>query len=254
MRGEVIGINTAIIGPSGGSVGIGFAIPSNMAKEILTQLQGEGKVTRGWLGVAIQSLSPDLVQAFGLADTHGALVSDVVAGSPAAKAGLQRGDIIVGFNGHPVQDSSELPRLVATMAPGTKVDLEVIRNDKRQTISVELSAMKDEDKEPMARLQPSDVEETLGLRVRGISAEIAQRLRLENTQGVVVTEVAPDGPASEAGIRPGDIIHEVNRKPVTDVESYEAATSQLDPETAVLLLVERRGNTLYVPVKPHQAG
>jgi serine protease Do len=254
MRGEVIGINTAIIGPSGGSVGIGFAIPSNMAKEILSQLQGTGKVTRGWLGVAIQSLSPDLVQAFGLKDTHGALVSDVVANSPAAQAGLQRGDIIVGFNGNPVQDSSELPRMVATMAPGTKVNLDIIRNDKRQTVSVELSMMKDEDKESVARLQPSDVEETLGLRVRSINDEIAQRLRLENTQGVVVTEVAPDGPASEAGIRPGDVIHEVNRKPVTDVESYEAATSQLNPETAVLLLVERRGNTLYVPVKPHQAG
>ena len=254
MRGEVIGINTAILGPSGGSVGIGFAIPSNMAKEVLLQLHGGGKVTRGWLGVAIQSLSPELVQAFNLADDHGALVSDVVADSPAAKAGIQRGDIIVGFNGKPVQDSAELPRQVAVLAPGTTVALEVLRNNARQTIQVVLGTLKDDDKEAVARLQSSDVETALGMRVRDISDEIAQRLRLENIQGVVVTEIDPDGPAAEAGIRPGDIIREVNRKAVTDMAAYEAATSQLEPDVSVLFLVDRRGNNLYVAVKPQHAG
>jgi serine protease Do len=254
MRGEVIGINTAIIGPTGGSVGIGFAIPSNMAKEVLLQLHGGGKVTRGWLGVAIQGLSPELVQAFNLPDDHGALVSDVVADSPAAKAGIQRSDIIVGFNGKPVQDSAELPRQVAVLAPGTTVELEVLRNHARQTVQVVLGTLKDDDKEALAQLQSSDIENALGMRVRDISDEIARRLRLENTQGVVVAEVDPDGPAAEAGIRPGDIVREVNRTAVTDMESYEAATSRLEPDVSVLILVDRRGNNLYVAVKPQHAG
>ena len=130
MRGQVIGINTAII--SGGQ-GIGFAIPINLAKEVLLQLHTKGSVTRGWLGVAIQRISPDLLKAFNLDDTHGALVSDVMADGPAAKAGLQRGDVIIGFQGNKVQDSTELPRMVAAIAPGTKVQVEVLRGGKKMT-------------------------------------------------------------------------------------------------------------------------
>jgi serine protease Do len=251
MRGEVVGINTAIVA---GGQGIGFAIPSNMAKQVLLQLHDRGNVTRGWLGVAIQGLSPDLIQAFGLKDSHGALVADVVSDGPAAKAGIERGDIIVAFQGHTVQESSELPRLVATVTPGTKVSVEVMRKGKKHTIPVTLGTLKDEGQEAAARMQPSDVEAALGLQVQALTPDIARTLRLEATEGVVVSQVDPDGPAADAGVRRGDVIREVNRKPVTDMESYQEATTRLDPEAPILLLLERRSGGLYVALKPKKTG
>jgi serine protease Do len=252
MRGEVIGINTAIV-PQG--QGIGFAIPSNMAKAILLELRGAGKVTRGWLGVAIQELSPELMQAFKLEDKQGALVAQVLPDSPAEKAGLQQGDIIVGFDGKPVQESSELPRLVAAMEPNTSVSMDIIRNGERRSISVVLGTMKDDDSVAAAsQMQPSDVESALGLRVRQLTPEIAQRLELEDTRGVVVAEIDPNGPASEAGLRRGDVIREVDRTEITDISDYDNATAKLDPQKNVLLLVERRGNNLYIALKPERAG
>ena len=250
MRGEVIGINTAIV--SGGQ-GIGFAIPINLAKEVLVQLHEKGSVTRGWLGVAIQRISPDLLKAFNLDDTHGALVADVMSDGPAAKAGLRRGDVIVGFNGHKVQDSTELPRLVATIAPGTKVSVDVLRSGKKLTIPVTLGTLAEE-KEASAKLQPSDVEESLGLHVETITPDLVRSLRLDNPKGVVVSQVAPDSPAAEAGIRRGDIIREVNRQPVTDMESYAEATSRLTPDSPALFLLERRGSSLYIALKPSKEG
>jgi len=250
MRGQVIGINTAIV--SGGQ-GIGFAIPINLAKEVLLQLHEKGSVTRGWLGVAIQRISPDLVKAFNLEDTHGALVADVMSDGPAAKAGLQRGDVIVGFHGHKVQDSTELPRLVAAIAPGTKVQVDVLRSGKKMTIPVTLGTLSEE-KEAAAKLQPPDVEESLGLRVEALTPELARRLRLDNPKGVVVSQVAPESPAAEAGIKSGDIVREVNRQPVTDMESYTEATARLTPNSPALFLLERRGNSLYVALKPSKEG
>jgi serine protease Do len=251
MRGEVIGINTAIVA---GGQGIGFAIPSNMAKEVLLQLHGAGKVTRGWLGVAIQRLSQDLVKAFGLENDQGALVADVVPDGPAAKAGIERGDIIVALQGQKIQDSTELPRMVGTLAPGTRVDLDILRAGKKQTISVTLGTLKDEEEEKVARLKPPDVEDALGLQVQAITPDLARSLRLENAEGVVVSQVVPDGPAAEAGVRRGDIVREVNRKPVTDMDSYQDATAGLEPQAPVLLLLERRGSGLYVALKPRKSG
>ncbi len=251
MRGEVIGINTAIV-PQG--QGIGFAIPSNMALNILKQLGGEGKVTRGWLGVAIQQLSPELMQAFKLESNNGALIADVIPDSPANKAGLKRGDIIVGFNGEPVQESSELPRLVATMPPGTKVAVDIIRNGEPLSIPVELGTLKEEDEQAIAKAKPSEVEVSLGLRVESITPDIAQSLKLENTDGVIVSGVESDGPAAEAGLRRGDVVREINRLPISDIDDYETVTSNLRTDTTVLLLVERRGSNLYVALKPEEAG
>lgn len=250
MRGEVIGINTAIV--SGGQ-GIGFAIPINLAKEVFVQLHDKGSVTRGWLGVAIQQISPDLLKAFNLTDTHGALVADVMSDGPAAKAGLQRGDVIVGFNGHTVQESAELPRLVAAMAPGTKVSIDVLRSGKKLTIPVTLGTLAEE-KTAAAKRQAPDVEESLGLRVEAITPELVRSLRLDNSKGVVVSQVAPDSPAAEAGIRRGDIVREINRQPVTDMESYTEATSRLTANAPALLLLERRGSSLYVALKPGKEG
>jgi len=250
MRGEVIGINTAMV--SGGQ-GIGFATPSNLAKEVLLQLHEKGSVTRGWLGVAIQHISPDLLKAFNLTDTHGALVADVMSDGPAAKAGLQRGDVIVGFNGHTVQESTELPRMVAAMAPGTKVSVDILRSGKKLTIPVTLGTLAEE-KEASAKLQTPDVEESLGLRVEAITPELVRSLRLDNSKGVVVSQVVPDSPAAEAGIRRGDVVREVNRQPVTDMESYTEATSRLTPDSPALFLLERRGSSLYVALKPSKEG
>src|SRR5215471_16774036 len=250
MRGEVIGINTAIV--SGGQ-GIGFATPINLAKEVLLQLHEKGSVTRGWLGVAIQHISPDLLKAFNLTDTHGALVSDVMSDGPAAKAGLQRGDVIVGFNGHSVQDSTELPRMVAALAPGTKVPVDVLRSGKKQAISVTLGTL-EEEKEASAKPQTSNAEESLGLQVEAITPDLARSLRLDNAKGVVVSQVAPESPAAEAGIRRGDIVREVNRQPVTDMQSYTEATSRLTPDSPALFLLERRGSSLYVALKPSKEG
>jgi serine protease Do len=250
MRGQVIGINTAII--SGGQ-GIGFAIPINLAKEVFLQLRDKGSVTRGWLGVAIQRISPDLVKAFNLEDTHGALVSDIVSDGPAAKAGLQRGDVILKFQDHKVQESTELPRLVGATAPGTKVQVEVLRSGKKMTIPVTLGTLPEE-KEAAAKLQPSDVEESLGLHVEAITPEVARRLRLDNPKGVVVSQVTPESPAAEAGIQRGDIVREVNRQPVTDMDSYTEATAHLTVNSPALFLLERRGNSLYVALKPGKEG
>jgi serine protease Do len=251
MRGEVIGINTAIVA---GGQGIGFAIPSNMAKQVLLQLHDKGNVTRGWLGVAIQGLSSELQQAFGLKDAHGALVADVVANGPAAKAGIERGDLIVAFQGHKVQESSELPRMVATVAPGTKVEVDILRKGKKMTMPVTLGTLKDEEQEVAARVRPSDVESSLGFQVQALTPDLARAMRLEVTEGVVVSQVESDGSAAEAGVRRGDVVREVNRKPITDMDSYQEATAQLDLQSPVLLLLERRSGGLYVALKPRKAG
>jgi serine protease Do len=250
MRGQVIGINTAIIA---GGQGIGFAIPINLAKEVLSQLHDKGSVTRGWLGVAIQGLSPDMLKALHLDDAHGALVAEVMADGPASKAGFKRGDVIVGLNGHKIQDSTELPRMVATLAPGTKVTVEVMRSGKQITIPVTLGTLPEE-KEAAVKSQPSDSEESLGLRVESITPEVARSLKLDNPKGVVVSRVAPDGPAAEAGIQRGDVVREVNQQPVTDLESYTDITSHLAPDTPALFLLERRGNNLFVALKPGKEG
>jgi serine protease Do len=221
---------------------------------VLLQLHDKGNVTRGWLGVAIQGLSSDLQQAFGLKDAHGALVADVVANGPAAKAGIERGDLIVAFQGHTVQESSELPRMVAALAPGTKVDVDILRKGKKLTMPVTLGTLKDDEQEVAARLRPSDVESSLGFQVQAITPDLARAMRLEAIEGVVVSQVDSDGSAAEAGVRRGDVVREINRKPITDMDSYQEATAQLDLQSPVLLLLERRSGGLYVALKPRKAG
>ena len=249
MRGEVIGINTAIM-RSG--QGIGFAIPINMAKNVLSQLYDKGNVTRGWLGVAIQNISPEMLNAFQLDDANGALVSAIVADAPAEKAGLKQGDVIVGFHGNKVDDSSALPGLVAEVSPGTTVEVEVIRNGERLTIPVTLGELEDDDAARIASLEPSGVEELLGLQVEAIDEDMARELRTSDERGVVVTDVADSSPAAEAGIQPGDIIREVNRQEVVNLDAYEDATAALQEDEPVLLLLERRGNNLYVALRPEK--
>src|SRR5262249_32623867 len=207
-KGEVVGINTAIFSRGGGNIGIGFAIPITLANEVVPQLKTKGHVTRGWLGVMIQKVTPEIAESLGLAEAKGALVADVVKDGPAEGAGLKQGDVIVEFDGKPVVDSAELPLLVARTGVGKSVKLKVIRDKETKEFSVKVGELKDEDQNEGAGSSSED----LGLAVQTLTPELAENLNLDKgLKGVVVTQVEPGGPAAEAGLRRGDVILEVNR-------------------------------------------
>jgi serine protease Do len=237
MNGEVIGINTAII-PN--AQGIGFATPINMATEILPQLQKKGHVTRGWLGVSIQEVTPELAKSFSLDKNKGALVAEVFKASPAEKAGIEQGDIILQFNGKDIAESKELPRMMAATPVGDTVALKVLRNGKTITCQVDAGEM--QEKEVASLDTPR---ESLGLIVQNITPDIAQELGLEKAGGVVVANVEPGSPASDVGIQPGDVIQGVNRKPVKDVDDFVAKIDKAGKQENVLLLIKRGNNNLY---------
>ncbi|NIQ02993.1 MAG: PDZ domain-containing protein, partial [Nitrospinaceae bacterium] len=243
IKGEVIGINTAIIsGNTGGNVGIGFAIPINVAKNILDDLKKKGSVTRGWLGVMIQKITPELAESFKLKHTEGALVGQVIPNSPAEKAGVQRGDVIIEFDGHHVQTMEALPKIVANTPPGKTVPVEVIRDGKRKTLKVHIAVLKDEPME-VAKLDP------LGIQVQDITPEIAQSLKLEEEEGVLVSDVTQGEPGGEAGLRRGDIITEIGKKKIVNTQEYQKAVSKLKRGSTALMLVKRGGTTIYIAIK-----
>jgi serine protease Do len=246
VNGRVIGINTAIVNPLRGQ-NIGFAIPINMAKALLPQLREKGRVTRGWLGVQIQRVTPALAKSFGLEAPRGALVGDVFPESPAAKAKLQRGDIILEFDGKNLEDFDDLPRVVASTPPGSEVDVEVLRDGKSRKLEVKLEQMPDEEGAAEPASQESGSSDW-GFDSEPLTAELAQRLGLdEDARGMVITAVEAGSPADEAGLARRDVILEVNRKPVKDAASLEKAFAQ-NPELA-LLLVQRGEGTLYVSLE-----
>ena len=240
MDGRVVGINTAIVA---GGTGIGFAIPVNMAREIVTQLKERGKVTRGWLGVMIQEVTKDLADSFGLKEPQGALISDVVEGGPAQKAGLQRGDIIIEFDGIKIHKMNQLPRIVAEHSPGSKVKVVVLRNGKEKTFTVTLGELKEQELAGEAR-----IEKDLGLTVQEITPELRKHLNLDTENGVVVSGVEPGSPAAQAGIRRGDVILEVNQREVRGLDDYRKALEGAKGKESVLFLVRRGAGTLYVVV------
>jgi serine protease Do len=237
LKGEVVGINTAIFSQSGGNIGIGFAIPVDLAKSILTQLKDKGKVTRGWLGVVIQEVTPELAKSFGLKESTGALVAEVTKGGPADQAGLERGDIITAFNSTLVKNARELPTLVAQMPVGEKVAVTVLRGEKEKTVTVELGQLP----ETQAQAERSEESgENWGLTVADLTADLAHRFRLEREpKGVVVTAVEVGSPAEVAGVQPGDVIEEVNRQPITSVEDFNRAIGNVKNKDPLLLLVRR---------------
>jgi serine protease Do len=239
-RGEVVGINTAIIA---GGTGIGFAIPVNLAKELLPQLHAKGKVTRGWLGVMIQKVTLDLAQSFNLQQPTGALVADVIADGPAAKGGLQRGDVITKFDGTAIHDMHELPRLVANTPIGKQVKVDLLRQGQLKTFTVTVAELKEE-----AAAASSESTAQLGMEVQDVTSELAQSMGLQTTEGVLVTTVEDDGPAADAGIRRGDVIIEVNRQRVRNTRDYTEALHK-NAAGAILLLVSRGETTLYVALK-----
>jgi serine protease Do len=242
MQGEVIGINTAIV--AGGS-GIGFAIPSNMARKIYTELVAKGKVTRGWLGVSIQPLTPELARSFGAKDAKGVLISDVMPDSPASKGGMQAGDILTEFDGKKMEGPGDLQRAVALMTPGNTAKVRVWREQGEQTLDVKIGEAPSEEREARGpSTKPGKA--ALGLDVRPVTAEIARQLNLKSTEGVVVARVEDSSPASEAGVQRGDVIREINSQKVRSIADFERLTKDVKDGDRLRLLLQRGAMSLYV--------
>jgi serine protease Do len=247
LQGEVIGIDTAIFSQSGGNIGIGFAIPINLVKDLLPQLKSGGKITRGWLGVSIQGITPDLAESLELDQVKGALVSSVVHNSPADRAGIKAGDVIVGYEGKAINNANDLPSLVAGTPVGKIVSLQVFRGKKETPVAVAIGKMKEEE----VIASSSEIDD-LGLTVEQITPDIAEDLGLEHSRGVVITAVAPDSPGDEAGLQPGDIIREINRKPIRDLSDYRKDMESAAQSKSLLFLVQREDNTIFLALRKEE--
>jgi serine protease Do len=248
IRGNLVGINTAIITGGGGNEGIGFAIPVNMARNVMDQIVEHGKVIRGYLGVTIQAVDPDMAKAFGLSHGGGALIGDVTPNSPAAKAGMERGDVVLKLNGEAVNGPDDLSVRVSEMAPGAVAHLQVFRNGQLKDMDVTLGEYPQAGQAAQAG-KPAGAA-LKGIEVQNLTPDLAQQLGVPlSTTGVAVTEVDPSSPSAEAGIKRGDVIQEVNHKPVHNVEEYVNALAGTANQP-VLLLVNRAGVTHFVVVEP----
>lgn len=252
LKGELIGINTAIFSQSGGYMGIGFAIPSSMAKSIFHSLITHGKVVRGWIGVSIQEVTLELAEQFSTSETTGALVADVLEDSPAAKAKFERGDIITVYNGTSVRDPAHLRALVADTAPGTTVSVSVLREKTHMDLRVKIEELPKE----LAKASASDRHQSgEGHALSGISVENVPNQsgffgKSKGRSGVVVTDIERNSPAERAGLRIDDVIREINRTPVKDVQDFERLTAKLTPKSSVLLLINRGTATVFLSVSP----
>jgi serine protease Do len=261
MNGDLIGINTAIFSRTGGSEGVGFAIPSSIALDIVDSLQRTGKVVRGWMGVAIQEITPALAKSFKLPeDRKGVLISDVNENGPSHAAGVKRGDVVVAFNGKEILSVSQLRNLVARTIVGKEAQVKVLRDGKEQLIAVtvaerpsdELLAKKDPapPKEQGETVKPPD-NVLASLRVQALDNAVMSQLNISaKTTGVVIASVEPGGQAEAAGLQRGDVIQEVNREPVKTMDDYQKAVSKIKKEDLAVLLVNRQGNSLFVAVNP----
>lgn len=246
MSGAVIGINTAIFSPSGGNVGIGFAIPANLAEPILDQLMVHGKAIRGWLGVQIQPVTPDIAEGLGLDEPKGALIADVVADSPAAKAGLETGDLIVGFDGQPVDDARDLPRIVAAAAIGAPSRIEVLRDGTEITVEVTIAEL---DEGEVATVVPAAAPEALGMQLAALTPELRNKFNIDESRaGVLVLDVLPDSPAAVAGLRTGDVVAKVGGRSVETPADVAAAVAdaEADERASVLILANRNGENRFL--------
>jgi len=251
--GELIGINSQILSPSGGNIGIGFAIPSNMAKAVLDQLLKTGKVRRGMLGVTIQSVDADLASSLNLPTARGAIVTSVSEGGPAEKAGLKRGDVILAIDKQPVLDNNSLRNLIASKSPGSNVEVTASRNGRDQNFEVALAELPDRQQRDSEDEDTSTTGSTgnqkYGLTLQPVTPGTAQRIGLDAAdQGLLVSRLDPNGSAAAAGIRQDDLIQEVNRQPVKSVAEFNAAVQQSGAKPA-LVLVKRRNGIIYLTLK-----
>jgi serine protease Do len=245
-RGELVGINTAILSHgSGGNEGIGFAVPVNLARSVMSQILDHGKVTRGYLGVVIQPITPAMAKDLGLSEMQGALVGDVSPKGPAQAAGVQRGDIILQINGNVVTDNNELRNTVSMMQPGETVKLKVSRDGSTKDLDVKLGELPLSKEDVHGQSEGSSKDALEGVSVQNLDADTAAQLQLpESTKGVVVTGIDPSSPKADSGLRKGDVIQEVNHQPVRNVAEFEQAMRKA--ENGALLLVNRGGTTLYI--------
>jgi serine protease Do len=250
LDGHVVGINTAIASRSGGYQGIGFAIPINLAKNVRDQLVSEGTVHRGFLGIMIQPLTPDLAKSFGLTDTKGVLIGDVTEDSPALKAGLQSGDVIVELNGKPVKRAGAFRNRVAMFAPGTDVRLTVIRDDQRKQITVSLGELPTQEKLARNGLPHEESLDDLGMAVQKLTPELAERLGYtDQDKGLVVSKVARGSIAEQVGMRPGVLILEVNRHQVDTVEDFKQTLDKSRDKGFILLLVKDQRGSRFITLQ-----
>lgn len=248
LSGKVVGINSAIFTRSGGNIGIGFAIPVNMAKDLLPQLK-EGHVVRGWLGVMVQEVTPELREKLDLDEARGALVADVNEDGPADKAGIRRGDVIVAFDGKPVKEMKDLPYLVASTEVGKEVEVEVIRDGDEKTLEVTLGELKEEE---VTTAEAEEEAPKLGLSVREITQDLTDRYNLSRSSGLVVTGVQPGSPAAEAGIRRGDILVELEGEPIEGYEEFNKRLKEFSAGDTLLFLIDRKGSTLFITLKAEE--
>jgi serine protease Do len=245
LKGELLGIPSAIFSQTGGYMGIGFAIPSSMAKSVMDSLQKQGKVIRGWTGISVQELTPELANGFGAKGAAGVLVADVIEGSPAAKAKLERGNIITTYDGQPVTNPMQLRMLVAGTTPGTTVPLTLLKDGRPRDVAVTVGELPKE----VARAGRNGLEGDHAL--AGIAVEPAPGDQSgRKITGMRVNKVDPESPAATTGLRPGDIIREINRKPVKSVQDFERLAGQLGPKDQALLLVSRGNATLFLSISP----
>lgn len=247
LQGEMVGINTAIYSRGGGNIGIGFAIPVNMAKNVVEQLRDHGTVTRGWLGVMIQHITPELARQFKLERPIGALVGEVAPEGPAAQAGMRAGDVIVEYDGKEITQMSMVPTLVAQTPVGRQVKVVVIRQGKKQNLQVTIGKLEEEEAAGEAQAQPAA--ERLGLSAQELTPEVAQSLGIKEQEGVLIVNVEPGSAAAEAGLRRGEVIVEVNQQPVQNMAEYAARMEQAMAEGGVLLLVRRGGQSRFVAIQ-----
>lgn len=262
LAGRVVGVNTAIISPTGGSVGIGFAVPSNVVQPVVRQLVQFGETRRGWLGVRIQTVTPEMAEAMSLDKAEGALVAGVTEGGPAAKAGIKPGDVIVAFDGKPVKEMRMLPRIVADTTIGKRVGVDIIRNGERRTVQVRIGRLEDAERTASTEVETSrdspaqSQTNALGLALAPLTSELRSRYQIASSvKGVVVTRVDPLGPAAKEGIAPGDVIVEVAQEPVTQPQEVAAkvAKATAGNKKSVLLLVNRQGELSFIAVRVAQS-
>jgi serine protease Do len=243
VRGELVGINTAIFSTSGGYQGIGFAIPTNMAKAVMDSLISKGKVIRGWFGVTIQPLTPELAKQFNLKEEKGALVGDLIEGSPAEKAGLQRGDVIVEYEGKKIDEPYQLRNMVANTVPGQEVELKIIRENKTETKKVTISELPSEMQKP----SKGEYNNLLrGVTVQDLTPEIYNKLNIpKKLKGVIISDINEDSPATMV-LKEGDVIQEINRQKINNVRDYENTAAKIKPGENILLLVFRGSSSFYI--------
>src|SRR5437899_137162 len=249
IKGEVIGINTAIINYA---QGIGFAIPSNMVQQVVNQLRSKGKVVRGWLGIGIQEVTPELAAKFGIKESDGILVNDVFENEPAARAGLKPGDIISKVNGRPIETPSGLSRFVAALLPGAKIEVEVIRNGERRLLAVDLGERKEDAIVASIPPPPPVPELKLGINVQDLTPELAEKFKIKDKKGALVAKVEVGSAAQEQGLREGDLIKEVNRQPVTTADEFKSAVAQVKKGDSILLRVVRENRAFYSVLVPKE--